>query len=341
MNNSNIISNSDKITYTKTDKNDRIKNVMQSTNKTIKRYLETVGKFSQVLKETPELIDFLNSLPNDFLDEEKIEKYFSFPKPRLIQDKNKREELRKNKKTLIDVPSSNIGNFYDFLMNYENFEKYELCSTWVENTKKSMKEKQEFFLNLESEAFVEFYKKQQGKLVNDIKNYCGFGEITISKAVSILAKLHGFQIRENNTLYIKYSDLIGTTQKEDDINEINLFINDKKSQKTRCEFRANLYPYHTLSEFANDDVIEFINKLDNQDNICLFDYYWIVVPSISVINPLFMTDNGYNVNGKIFDNDLQAQQELDKYLISSGKIYPVILGEKDNINHFICYLRNL
>jgi hypothetical protein len=88
------------------------------------------------------------------------------------------------------------------------------------------------------------------------------------------------------------------------------------------------------------ELVDHLDSFPDMNGKSLFDNLIVLVPSVKLHDyngTYFIRDLKGNILG--FDRQEDAAAFLDKGLIESGLVHPVLLGERDSMCYFICYWR--
>lgn len=181
--------------------------------------------------------------------------------------------------------------------------------------------------------------------INLSYRYCGFNRVTMTTASIVLAKMHGYRLRtawdinDNLTVSIIIPSSLLYNFMPDDSELPTVFIPSYSEGSYHYEARA--YPIHQIP--ASEAMLELVNHLDNFPDMngkSLFDDLIVLVPSVRIHDyngTYFIRDLKGNILG--FDRQEEAVAFLDKALIESGLVHPVLLGERDGMCYFVAYWR--
>lgn len=183
--------------------------------------------------------------------------------------------------------------------------------------------------------------------INLSYRYCGFNKVTMMAASAILARMHGYKLKtswdihDNQTVSIIIPNQLLYDFQPDDSELPSVFI--PRSLNGDYEYEARVYPVCQMFSTASEEMVKLIDHFDNFPDIngkVLFDDLLVLVPSVKLYGysgTYFIKDKKGNILG--FDSEQEAAAFLDKKLIESGSVYPVLLGERDSMCYFISYWR--
>lgn len=124
-------------------------------------------------------------------------------------------------------------------------------------------------------------------------------------------------------------------------------------------YQPRLYSIQCFKSLIPDRIVQLINSLDSFEDFGgfpVFDKYFILMPGISFNEIFFLQPSlkfkfidsnnkneasfKFKTNKRIIDsnNKSEAYYIVDSYLLVNKLIYPIVLGQKDNLFYFLDYL---
>jgi len=350
-----------------------------AAGKVLRRFAALVSpRHPDVVEYTkfPEWNDF--SRETQPVDADKLDKVYkpivrnmAHIKPRLVDDPLKRSDFREAKRQVKHVSMKQV-----YMMGENGFygkpDNFEMC---VRNSKNyvdeiaSLKVQQEVFVSHGMNEVANTVKKRIASL-EEMRDECylGFHRLKPSDAAVISARQHGLKWHELHFLTVpfKYFELSywsGSVadRKEEERNKDELkkllVMKDKKLafvDSVAFTYQPRLYP---LAKFGimPKEVTEVITKVESMPELngCpVFDYYWVLMPSININHPYFRQKDGWKVRVrrqeaggwtdlelKSYTDEYDAAFALDQTLMCDGYFAPVVLGERDGKCYFLSIWR--
>lgn len=258
--------------------------------------------------------------------------YFRKPPISLHKTREKRDELRQH----IDSKNFDIGSVGGDCANYFNllpdsFLPYVRCGNGfreeIERNQKTVSTLQTLGLKSQSKALTAY----NDELATTVKDTCyGFIRLIFVQAAIIMAKSLGGKLQDN-TIYLPSSIF----------EPLNILY---RIENPFVVYQPRIYPYNKVPFEITPFVSNLINEMESYSPIGgfpAFDNYYVVVPTIRIPtnenNRPYLRDAG---GIKYFDDVWTACHHLDKQLVESKAVTPVILGEsrlRGGHNHFVSY----
>lgn len=292
-------------------------------------------------------------------------------KPRMVDDPLKRSDARDVKRQIKHVGMKQVYMLGEngFYGKPDNFDMYVRGSTsYLEEIGKLKTQQEVFVAHGMSEVSHTVAKRM--KTLEEMRDDChlGFHRIKPSDAAVIAARMHGLKWHELHFLTVPFGffdtnywpEVVADKKEEDkskdDLKRL-LVMKDKKLafvDSVAFTYQPRLYP---LAKFGNlpKAVAEVITKVESMPELngCpVFDYYWVLVPSININHPYFRHKDGWKVRArrqdvvgwtdlemKSYTDEYDAALALDQTLVCDGYFMPVVLGERDGKCHFLCLWR--
>jgi hypothetical protein len=300
---------------------------------------------------------------------QKVVRYFDRPKPRLLKDQSRRDTIRSDKKYVKHI---NLKNLYVsgencFYTKPETFGSYVCQSEEWKNTLSLLKKQQIMFESRGLKEIATVYQKRSVKLEEEANDgVLGFHRLKPDDASLVLARYHNFRWNDPQVMVMapfKYFDdkpfwqdekeIINEQRRYEDIDEMRrveevkrwIVFKEKKLNVVETigfQYQPRLYPLSMFKLPRPERVTKILSILETHP--VLFDFLWVVVPSINISHPLLYkkSENKWlirNIDGKmeVFDNDTDAAIALDYRLIQDNRLMPLLLAERDGK----CYLIGL
>jgi hypothetical protein len=305
-----------------------------------------------------------NSVENEFLAQDKdftrIIRQLQQPLPRLIVSNEDRKTQRENKKQvksigLRSVIQSGTNAENCFFGKPDHFKRYARLSPWYHQELKDLNDRQALFQSKSMTEMAHVYAKHMRELQESISDTLGFYRISPHEASIILARLHGFRWEDNGTISIPSKLFEGCSfwsenpQVEDKNDELKktLILNTRFTPANinihYFGYQPRLYPLFGLQIPVPDKAKKIIDQTENFISLNggpFFDYYWVLVPSINLNNPLIakQKDSWTLREGDVnvaYNDYNEAALKLDQMLIKSKSIVPIIIGERDGKCYFL------
>jgi hypothetical protein len=251
---------------------------------------------------------------------------------RFVRSGKMREVIRASKKSQEIDPTflhvfERANNLWDNLPNdFSNFSRNQ--NMFVDELKQAKDRKKVF-----AEHGLTFMAKEIDKAIDEIEKqsqkqvYFGFNKLNLSFVALLLAKMHGFERYTTSSQRHTYTK---SCEKFD-------FTNEKQSP---IEVLLKVFPYHELQDRASNEIKSLINHLDNFPAIegkPLFDHYRIVVSGYNYPTETALSFRSINGGLLEFTDKHEAQKTLISMLLTHGKLFGVLLGERDGEHYFISY----
>lgn len=292
-----------------------------------------------------------------------LESVFTDPvsplRPRLVVG-NVREKIRKKKKpTDLSMRQVYILGENGF---YSKPNSFVSKARWANNEDESAQAWNQYREIFDKASMPEM--AQIVKLISDSNkdtgdSWLGFKRMRPFDAAVTLAHLHSFgwhdllyiivSMQKLPDIFAKYQTLAQACPVADTEASKNfLKALGQREQKARnfdylhMAYRPRMYPIH---EFGHTPVMaakivencEAMTELNGKPG---FDYYWVLVPSVSLQHPMTCHPDGVyrvQIDGKVVEskdeNDVAIA--LDKFLVSEKIVAPCILGERDGKCYFL------
>jgi hypothetical protein len=310
------------------------------------------GDFRQQVQEVLDLADRCKHLSNisssfyKLIDRSKFSKTFLHRTPiRVYKSLKDRDAIRRNRKMQnvnIVYKESEVWNSQP--TSFQSFNRHAM--TYLEAIELAER-KLDRYTEVGCETIADKITKEIRQLrINLSYKYCGFNRITMTAAVTILAKAHGFKLRKTWDIHgnqlvkvIVPPNLIQNFQ-PDETDLPAMFV---PTHIEDYHYEPRIYPISQMLAHAPEDMTRLVDHLDHFPDMngkALFDDLLVLVPSISLHNyngTYFTKTKGGNVLG--FNKMEEAAAYLDKTLIEGGIIQPILLGERDGVCYFVAYWR--
>jgi hypothetical protein len=291
-----------------------------------------------------------------FKDHKSILRKLICPKPRFVRDSHKRSQVREAKNHVKNLSLKQVYMFGEngFYGKPDNFNMYvrnsKDCSVEI-----SKLEEQKKIFGSHNMPEVSHVVQKRINSFEEMKReeHFGFHRMHPCDAAIILARMHGIKWHELYFLTVPFNFFEANywenkeieKEKKDEMKQL-LVMKDRKSSlidKIAFTYQPRLYP---LSKFPNvpNTVVDILTSVEafGELNECpLFDYYWVLVPSINVNHPLFRNKDSWGIYIKYdllrsFTNEWEAAFALDTTLVNDGYFTPIVLGESEGKCYFLC-----
>jgi hypothetical protein len=337
----------------------------------IELYFSELGETSQAMYR--QVADILvsvektknfNSVEAEFLAQDKdftrIVRQLQQPLPRLLMSSEDRKTQRENKKQIKSIGLRNViqgGNNAEncFYGKPDHFKRYARLSPWYHQELKDLNDRQNLFQSKSMTEMAHVYAKQTRELQESISDTLGFYRISPHEASIILARLHDFRWEDNGTISVPskvfekcpfWSESPQVEDKNDELKK-TLILNTRFTPANinvhYFGYQPRLYPSFGLQlpiPNKTKKIIEQTESFVSLNGGPFFDYYWILVPSINLNNPIIqkqrdswtLKEGDVNV---VYNDYNEAALRLDQMLIESKCIIPIIIGERDGKCYFL------
>lgn len=313
------------------------------------------------------LIGDSENLKRKVNDYKEIIRILLSPKPRFIEEK-RRNDLRAIKSVAkhINMKQAYMLGENSYYGKPDNFDMY------VRNSKQTLKEidhlkKKHDVFSRRGMTEVSHSVKKHIKLLEEVcaEQYLGFHRLNPVDAAMISARMHDIKWHEIHFLNIPFKFFENSYwpegKKEEEIikDEMkrSLIMKDRKlafAESVSFSYQPRLYP---VNKFPNtpalvENIIGAIEKFEELDGCPVFDYYWVLVPSININHPYFRHKDGWSVYARKkinsgwsdlelshFTDEYEAALALDMALVCDGYFVPVVLGERDGKCYFVSLWR--
>jgi hypothetical protein len=183
----------------------------------------------------------------------------------------------------------------------------------------------------------------------DIKNfqtqtketYFGFNRIPMTHAAVILAKIHGFEIKQSG--YRSTYNILIPREFFKDHADFCVEEESRDIDYSWFNYEPRSYTIAELKEknCISDDMQKIVNYLESfpaANGKPIFDHYRILVPGIAYPKGDWIRASYVNEDGrKVSANSVRIKTEVDMMFIKMGLYCPILLGEKDEHCYFISY----
>lgn len=340
---------------------DRIKSnmdVLTRTNKTFSNYLQSVNQHPDIPSQIED-IDLIvrliekkdESALKSALDSKAFRK-LAVPKPRFIKDALKRNDAREVKNQISHVNLKQVYAQGDngFYNKPNSFEAYIRNSDYHLKQIEKLKASQEIFKKKEMTEVAHSIDKRI-KEISDMPKYLGFHQISPAEAAVISAKNHGLYYHDFNFIVVQFDffeqPYWKSPKKDDKKSEVKSLLDsfDRKIsivENSAFQYQPRLYP---LAKFMPmpQNVVDIVSQVENMQELAgcpVFDYYWVLMPSININHPLFKHKDEWIIRDRdqphTFQKEFEAARFLDEMLVEHEYFVPVVLGERNGVCYFLC-----
>ena len=118
---------------------------------------------------------------------------------------------------------------------------------------------------------------------------------------------------------------------------------DVKNTFKIYDYEPRIYPMYMFREILTDNIkniLEIWECFPEVNNKPIFDFYGVIVPSLNfpkVSNNKYYSFIDCHGLRRVYEDNLQAKYEFDKYMIANKYFRPIIVAEKDHKCYFISY----
>jgi len=171
------------------------------------------------------------------------------------------------------------------------------------------------------------------------QSYCGFNRVTMTSAAVILAKFHGYEFVADRSISFGNLSFSGPSRVQVSQSSLGdyIFAVDEASPEPCFSYLPKVYCYHSLEEIASDEIKSVVNTLEEFPGACdrpIFDHYGVIVPSV-IYNGLCLRDGAGLIHK--FTDQQEVQCALDRSLVKTKSVVPILVGERDSKCYFITY----
>lgn len=317
-------------------------------------FCEEIIQLSQnVNKHIPLIQNYLNSYVDSLFKEINLTNYSKFissPFISCILDKNLRENIRLNQKLVKNacLPSQEINKENNF-NNYHRFSKIheEEINQCLNSEKVANQYNLPGITNSLNNYKTKLIKSQE-------KTHYSFRIISHKQCIYILQRLMGLTennnyypknyFTEKNTFWFKPSDIVDSLSKRD---KEHALFQLKSGEIKVWSFSARCYRLHELiNTTINENTKNILHLCDNHPDTNgkpIFDNYHVLVPTIYYPSNMFLCNNFWMTKT---DKGIQYHEDsndclktIDTFLIRTGSLLPIILGEFNGEYYFISYYK--
>jgi len=291
------------------------------------------------------------------------------PKARLLRSTRERVENRGIKKSAKNISlkqmySQGENGFYN---QPEHFKRYARCSKYYIQELHELEERQAAFNEHGMPELAHAFVKRMRELEEGMRDTIGFFCLKPDEAAITLARLHNLRWNDSQNViaisgkffddYVFWSEEkpLSAEQLAEEMREAKTAESMKKSMLISTRFAASpfsllsfayqprLYP---LPSFSADlppsatRILESVERCSDLGGVPFFDYYWVLVPSISLNHPIINKKGTWTIRdgnqNYVFQDQIEAAAKLDTQLTREGFIIPIIIGERDGHCYFLC-----
>lgn len=285
------------------------------------------------------------------------------PKPRILRESDQRDKSRREKKHIKNIGMKNVYVQGENCLSNPDVDYYVCGSDLWQVEAKELETKGKHFDVLGMNEVAGVYKKRMASVEKFPQDSClGFYPLKPEDAAVCLAKFHGYRWNAYQGVIIapfksfdepfwkdekiaeqtKYGDLHEMQQMEDAKKWITL--KEKKVHISDCigfNFQPRLYPLASFKLPMPQRVSEIITAVECHplmNHFPIFDYYWVLVPGVSVQHPLIhcKSNSTWIVGDQTYKDQMEAAIALDYHLIKTGYLQPIVLAERDGKTFFLC-----
>lgn len=245
---------------------------------------------------------------------------------RFISDAFERDRIRANKRSQLVDCRSRINQIYP--NSPSDFDGYHRFENRYKSEIADAKAKFQHFQSMGLTSFALTIQATIDRLEHEVKTQqcCGFNRISLNTAAIILGKMMGLTLDDGPHLsFGGLSNMFGF--------ELSIY-----AESIWMEYQPKVFPYHELESIAPDQVRKVIERLESFPELNgkpVFDHYYVLAPTFDGFTIFGFREQSGEV--KQYTWQSEAHRELDRYLIKSGLVPAVLLGDLDGEMYFICY----
>ncbi len=285
------------------------------------------------------------------------------PRTRLLCSPQDRFNQRAVKKQIKAIGLKNMFSTGEnaFYGRPDHFKRYARNSKFHHEEMKELVVRQECFASFGMTEMAHAFAKRMRSLEESIADTCGFYRLKPDEAAVMLARLHGFRWNDGGVVTVssKFFDSLnfwpeGTTMESGDDPQIeqikkNMVLQTKfvpnNSSAVTFNYQPRMYPLSHFPVEMPDKAKSVLVKAEGFSglgNNPFFDYFWVLVPSISLNHQCLQKPNKDSWTLKldgtthVYKEQMDAAVSLDKKLVKDGYVVPVIIGERDGKCYFLC-----
>jgi len=119
------------------------------------------------------------------------------------------------------------------------------------------------------------------------------------------------------------------------------------SSVAKFNYQPRMYPLLLWAEKnplpeTLQKIMNGVEKLRSLNEMPFFDYYWVLVPSLSVQHPIIQkTKDNFSLRidneTVIYNKAADAEFALDTFLVKKNQIIPIVIGERDGKCYFVSH----
>jgi hypothetical protein len=344
----------------------------------IEVYFSTFGKSAiDIFKAATELVAAAQSdkaagrqTPNmetEFIAQDsswsRIVRLLQSPSARLLvgtEDRKGQRAIKRQAKNigLKNILQSGTNAENNFFGQPEHFKRFARGSKFYLEEMKELQTRQELFVSKSMNELANTFAKRMRSLEESISDTLGFYRIKPDEAAIMLARLHGFRWNDSGYINVparllKDSNFFGLAEPElekSSVLEKTVILNTRFVPTTvntlNFIYQPRMYPLPYFQVALPDKaqkIVDGVEHLSNLNHAPFFDYFWILVPSISLVHPLIQkTKDHWTITEEgstnIYTDINEAALSLDKLLVKEGYLVPAIIGERDGKCYFVCMM---
>lgn len=241
---------------------------------------------------------------------------------RFVPDRERRDTIRASKEW------QPIDRIYDISAHWSQYDNFDIFFRGVNRYQKDIDQAETrlaHFKNLNLPSMATEIEKSLRNIKSqvDCDSYYGFNKLDVNLASIILAKLHDFQV-ENDEIYATPD---------------NFQYPHWKGVFTTLSYQPRLYPHWVWKDHTPKRITEIIDLLESYPEAGghpLFDHYRILVPGVAYTGYSYKTYEETDEQ-KEFEDHWEVVCELDKDMVKYRDLVPILLGEREGEHYFICY----
>ena len=270
---------------------------------------------------------------------------------RLVQDAPHRQALRKSKNTqIIDLQmlSRKGDDFWN--AQCDNFDRFIRFDSAYEKEIETAERKRSRYEEMGCTTLASEIARSIGVFRENAQHaYYGFNRVTMTSVAVILAKFLGYRYVEEKQYNIgghSYTSESRIVIDQSCFGDYRFAIDRIVSGLTQDEamgkilgadhvYRPKIYSYQNMIDLAPDGVRKIVDTLESfpeANGKPVFDHFGVIVPSVIYSESCFRDSIGLI---RKIDDMQELSVLLDRSLVKTKSVIPVLIGERDNKCYFI------
>lgn len=260
---------------------------------------------------------------------------------RAMKDGSDRDRLRRSKKTQpIDLQAlwkkgddlwSSLPDDFSRFLRFDSAYEDDLAQAVTK-----MKRYEELgctTLASEMQATINLFRETMQQ------SYYGFNRVTMTNAAVVLAKFHGYRFVAERNITFGGVSCTGSSRVEASQDAIGdyVFSVDESSTNPAFVYQPKVYCYHSMEDLASEEIrstVCFLESFPEANGKPIFDHFGVIVPSVTY-NGMCLRDSSGLIHK--FSDQQEVSCALDRSLVKTKSVVPILVGERDNKCYFITY----